>query len=106
MWVPEVSMKPDSVYQREIDNYKKQGSNYTLYYRVGYIALKALTDSDIDRLILQNTRPDGFNSGKSKARYEIMTHYKMVRRKEKILKIKSKYQKKQKPFKRLFNIWK
>ena len=107
MGIPEIKMSSSEIYQREIDRYKKQGDNYTIYYRVGLITLKSLTDNDIDILILQYkiTSPI-FNSGGIKAKYEIMTHYKMVRRQEKILKIKSKYQKKQNPFKRLFNIWK
>ena len=106
MWVPEIKMKPETVYQREIDDYKKQGANYTIYYKVGLISLKALTDGDIDRLISLNTyKSEVFNSGKTKARYEILTHYKIIRRQEKILKLKKKISKKDNIFKRLFKLW-
>ena len=104
MWVPEIKMSPKSIYQREIDKYKKQGGDYTFYYKVGMISLKSLTDNDIDRIIdeYSNKKISIIGNYKLKARYEIISHYKMVRRQEKILKIKNKYQSKQNIFKRLF----
>lgn len=107
MWVPKIKMSPNSIYQREIDKYKKQGGDYTFYYKVGLISLKSLTDNDIDRIIdeYSNKKLSRISSYKFKARHEIILHYKIVRRQEKILKIKNKYQKKENFFKRLFK-WK
>lgn len=86
----------DISYEGEINRYKKYGKNYTLYYRIGLIKLKYLTDNDIDRLILENKQT---KIGQDKATYEILTHYKSIRRKEKITKLKNKIKRKHNIFK-------
>ena len=105
MWVPEIRMTNEEIYNKHINKYKKEGNNYEIYYKGNLTKLKDLSDEEIqyelDRIINKSTI---FLSNKLTVKIKILEHYKTYRRTEKILKIKDNICKKENYLLYLWNL--